>query len=482
MLRQFFDVQKIQSEIMYGCGQTVAWPRGCVTETLFESSGSFTAGAPALANLATIQVLYRRSTGRINLCPMSSPQLLPKPESTSFNWALAIPIGAILVSHYFVDIYSSLIPPLVGVVQNEFSMTPELAAILIGIGSLCSGLAQPVFAWVSDRLNTRWCGSIGLVLAALGITLIGFSPNLPSLFAIYAIGMLGVGMFHPIAASTIGKLAGDRRGMAISWFFVFGMAGFFTGSLTGPPLATGVSLQALSYLILPGLVMAVVLQLSIGKIEHKDPKAECKSVSMRDYDWISIGCLFLSSVFRYFVYTAIVYLLVRWMEQYVGGLNPEWSAEKIADASAPLAGRANAVMILGQGIGGLVAGALIVTGHEKWPLVLTPVLCGLSFIAIANLEPGVAGYTACFFAGIAAQSMTPVAISLAQRLMPYHTSLASGMILGGAWALACTGPRIAEWIIKNYSLEAALMFCFALSIASGLSASGIRKKSLLAET
>ena len=215
----------------------------------------------------------------------------------------------------------------------------------------------------------------GILLGGIGITLIGFAPGTTVVFLMYAVGMLGIGMFHPIAASTIGQLAGDRRGIAISWFFVFGMGGFFTGALLAPWLATGNgSLKHLAVMIIPGLLMAVVLQLWIGKINHKAVLHPTAAHSMRLYDWRSIWILYLSSVFRFVVNMAIVYLLVRWMEQSVAANQPEWSAKQIADFSAPLAGRANATMILGQGTGGLVAGALIARGREKWPLVLTPIL------------------------------------------------------------------------------------------------------------
>jgi len=394
-------------------------------------------------------------------------------------WLFAIPIGAILLGHYFVDTYSGIAPPLLGVIEQEYGMLPQYAAMLLGLGSICSGLAQPTFAWLSDRLDTRAFGGIGILLGTLGITLLGFSPNIPGVFVIYAIGMLGVGMFHPIAASTIGSLAGDKRGMVLSWFFVFGMGGFFTGSLIGPALATGSgSLRNLSYLLIPGLIMAVVLQLSIGKVQHKKRISSGHTHSIAEYDWWTITCLYLSAVFRFTVNMAIVYLLVRWMEHHVASLNPSWSAEDVADYSAPFVGRANATMIVGQGAGGLAAGALIVAGREKIPLIWAPIVFSPALIALAFLEPGFWGYTACFLTGVGFASMTPVAISVGQRLMPYHTSLASGIVLGGAWAIASTGPRFAEFLIQQFDLRTAFIMIGVVLALSGLSAVGLKQKSL----
>ena len=390
-----------------------------------------------------------------------------------------LPIGIIFVCHYLVDTYSATMQPLLGVVQTEYGMKPQWAAVLLGLGSIVSGLAQPAFAWASDRFNTRIFGALGILLGGIGITLIGFASSTPVVFLMYALGMLGVGMFHPIAASTIGQLAGDRRGLVISWFFVFGMGGFFTGSLLAPWLATGSgSLRHLSVMLIPGVIMAIVLQLCIGKINHKSVLLHTEAHSMRHYDWRSITILYLSSVFRFVVNMAIVYLLVRWMEQHVASMQPEWSAKKVADFSAPLAGRANATMILGQAIGGLTAGALILTGREKWPLVLTPILFAPALASIAFLQPGTLGYAACFFAGVGFAAMTPVAISVGQRLMPYHTSLGSGIMLGGAWAIASVGPRLAEFLIQQFNLQTALVTTAVLLACSGVSAIGLKQESL----
>jgi FSR family fosmidomycin resistance protein-like MFS transporter len=392
---------------------------------------------------------------------------------------LLVPIGVIYVCHCLVDTYSATLQPLLGVVQTEYGMKPQWAAVLLGLGSIVSGLAQPVFAWASDRLNTRIFGALGILLGGIGITLIGFAPSATMVFLMYAIGMLGIGMFHPIAASTIGQLAGDKRGLAISWFFVFGMGGFFTGSLLAPWLATGNgSLKHLAIMLIPGVLMAVVLQLCIGKINHKSVLTHTEAHSMRHYDWRSIWILYLSSVFRFVVNMAIVYLLIRWMEQYVATNEPEWSAKKVADFSAPMAGRANATMILGQAIGGLVAGALILTGKEKWPLVLTPILFAPALASIAFLPPGIVGYAACFFAGVGFAAMTPVAISVGQRLMPYHTSLGSGIMLGGAWAIASVGPRLAEFLIQQFNLQTAIVATAVLLACSGVSAIGLKQESL----
>lgn len=403
-------------------------------------------------------------------------QILPDSNTPTRAWLFSIPVIVILFSHYFVDVYSSIVPPLIGVVQTSYGMNAELAALLLGIGSIFSGLSQPVFAWLSDKTGSRIFGPLGIVMGAAGIAIIGYLPNTETLFLVFALTMIGVGMFHPIATARIGRLAGSQRGFAISLFFVFGMAGFFTGSLLGPRLTTGSgSLKSLAYLLTPGLVLAFLLQLNINRpLKGIAPPKETVSLLKADYDWPSIWMLYVSACFRFMVNMAMIYLIVRWVEQHYSLLQPEWDAKQVSDTAAPVAGQTHAVMFVGQGLGGLLAGALIKTGREKLPLILTPIFFGPFLCFLAFLQPGYAAYAACFIGGIGFAAMTPITISVGQQLMPHHTRLASGMMLGGAWAIASIGPRFSEFLIQTFGLQTAIITIGLMLIPAGISVLGLR--------
>lgn len=384
-------------------------------------------------------------------------------------WIYSSPVITILLCHYFVDIYSSLIPPLIGVVQTELSILPATAALLLGMGSICSGLAQPLFAWISDLTNSRIYGPLGILLASLFITFLGYSNSIAATFCCYAVGMIGIGMFHPIATAKIGEAAGNQRGFAISLFFVFGMSGFFTGSLIGPSLTTSFgSLTALRYLAVPGIVMAILLHWNINKPNDTEVAQPQTTASLADYDWWSIIPLYFSSVFRFMVNMAIVYLIVRWVEASVATNNPDFNAEEISHQAAPLAGQAHAIMFIGQGLSGLLAGALVKQGRESKPLLLMPILFAPFMMSLAFLQPSTLSLSICLFAGVGFAAMTPITISVGQRLMPGHLRLASGIMLGGAWALGSIGPWLAEWGIKIFGLPNAIIGTGVVLMLAGL--------------
>ena len=387
--------------------------------------------------------------------------------------------GIVLVSHTAVDVYSAIVPPIIGVLEVRCELNAWQTASLLGVGSVSSGLSQPIAAWLSDRFDTRVFGALGLVLAASCVCFIGAATNYGQLLALFIVGMIGVGIYHPVGASSIGQLADggvrSRRSIMLSVFFVAGMIGGTAGSIASPAI-TGADggFDALRWLMVPGLVIAIILQIAIWRVPHRHEHH--RSIVFEPMDlrhrWTMISILYVSSAMRFTVNIALFYLYVRWAQ----GLVIETDAalvdatqKQIAEAGAPISGRMIGATTVGMAVGGLTAGAVMKAGREKWPMVLVPILFAPIIIMLPHLNE--AGATLCAaLAGIGFASMIPVSLGLAQRLLPHRTSLASGLMLGGAWWLAVTGPFLSEWCMASIGLTIEQTF---IVIATLLAISGL---------
>lgn len=397
--------------------------------------------------------------------------------------AIAVPrdgvlvrVGAIVVSHTLVDIYSAFLPPLLAVMQVRCRLTDVETAWLLGIGSLTSGLSQPLAAWLSDRLNSRLCAALGLAMAAVCLSSIGMANSYWSLVTLYALGMIGSGIYHPIGAASMGQFAaqlpGSRRAMGISVFHAAGMIGGIAGSIIATRLTTHPEgFDALRWLMIPGLVVAVILHLLIRKSSHRSHahariRFDAAEIASR---WRIVFMLYISNALRFIVNVTLVYLFVRWTEAVIAAQHPAWTKDQIAPLAAPINGNLNAFLIVGMMIGGIGAGMVVKAGREKWPMVLVPIVFA-PCIALLPYGSVTMAYVLTMGAGLAFAAMVPVSISLAQRMLPHRTSLASGLMLGGAWALAFVGPRIAEWCMTTggLSLETTFLITAALLALSSV--------------
>jgi MFS family permease len=376
-------------------------------------------------------------------------------------------LGAVITCHSAVDVYAAIVPPLIGVLQIRCDLTRPQAAWLLGLGSLASGLCQPFAAWLSDRFDTRLFGPIGLAIAAICLSSIGLAHNFATLVPLYMIGALAIGVFHPIGASSAGHLAdhlpGGRRGLGVSLFYVAGMVGSVIGSLMASEVAVrgDAGFNMLMFAMIPGLMLAVVLRVAVGKIGHRHEHHRAMKLTAEDSAarWGAVAMLFAGNALRFIVNMALVYLLVRWAEAHVAAGDPLMGAEQIAERGGKIAATLNALLIVGMGVGGLAAGALIPRGREKWPLILAPIITA-PFIALLGQGSLGVNYLLAILAGVSFSGVIPVTISVAQRLLPHRTSLASGLMMGGAWGLAVVGPRLAEWCLTSVGLS--LAQCFAL--------------------
>ncbi len=383
--------------------------------------------------------------------------------------AAGVAFVAILAAHVVVDGLSALVPSSLGLLEARLHLTARQTAWLLGVGPLCSGLAQPICALVSDRLATRQWGVWGVTLGVLGIGSLGFANSFWSLVVVYAVGVIGIGMFHPIGAATIGHLWQTRRTSAVSVFFVAGMLGGVLGALVWPRVLTlSVGFQILPLLVAPMLVLAVFLQRSFAHLEPlHGHETESSTAELPRVSWACVGVLYVAAVLRFCVNMALTYLFVRWVQLHVAAQHADWGIEAVARAAAPRVGNLNAAMLIGMAIGGTSAGVLIRPGKEKWPMVLVP----LVFAPVIGLFPFLpleAGYLLAIAAGIGFAAMIPVTIALAQQLMPRQTNLASSLMMGGAWAVAMLGPMGAEFGVSRYGLQTTFLATAATLAVAGL--------------
>ena len=180
-----------------------------------------------------------------------------------------------------------------------------------------------------------------------------------------------------------------------------------------------------------------------------------------------MAVLYAAAAVRFSVNMALLYLYVRWAEKCVLTEHQDWSQEHVATAAAPLVGNFNAATLIGMALGGVLAGVLIRPGKEKWPMVLVPI----GFAPIIGLFPYAPleiSYLLAVAAGIGFASMIPVSIAFAQHLMPRHTNLASGLMMGGAWSVAVVGPRCAEIGVAQLGLPTTFVLTAIALALSGI--------------
>ncbi|MCW5769101.1 MAG: MFS transporter [Phycisphaeraceae bacterium] len=402
--------------------------------------------------------------------------------ATPATTRVSLRLGAVIVCHAIVDLFSFLFVPLITVIEGHLRMTHEQGAMVIALGSICSGLIQPTTAWICDRFNTRLPGVLGLLCAGFAALLVGHVQTFEQLLLLQVIAASGVGAFHPVAAAATGRLGGSRRSLALSGFYMAGMLGGMSGNVMFPVWVqsvgqgdSGVGLRSLAWAMIAAVVFTVVLQMAIGRLDHRNPRAHGETPPPRiPHRWRSVWLLYAGNAIRFTVNASMMLLVARWTEM------EAMTRANVLDLSDALRGQASirngplqASMQLGAGAAAMLAGAFIAHRHERLSLLICPVLGAISIAAFPfTLGLGsenaalIAAGIVCVIVGVGTGALVPMTIGMAQRLLPDHTSLASGLMLGGAWTLAAVGPPLTQAAVTRFGFLDACLIVAALTAAS----------------
>jgi MFS transporter, FSR family, fosmidomycin resistance protein len=395
--------------------------------------------------------------------------------------------GVLTLSHLVVDLYPMFIVSLVAVLQYRLTLTETQAASLIAINGVVSGLSQPLFAWIGDRFNTRMFGALGLAVGAMALSSIGFAQSYTQLVILQTIGMGGIGVFHPISSALAGRLGHDAfhnegskrsaRSVGLAVFFAAGVAG---GGFLGPLLATRINAQTLfsvdglhllSFMMIPGIVMAIILWMVTKSVPHRtnemsyDADSALDAIASETVRWFAVALLFCSNTLRFTVNMGLYYLYKRWAEGQIPA-----SVDDAANAVSKLHANTIAASALGMGISALIVSRLVSHGGERRAMVLTALLSA----PIVMLMPILGSTGMILAAGLVAFgyfSIIPTSLSLAQRLLPHATGATGGILMGCGWAISGAGPLLAAWVVNRFDLTTAfIVFGLILALAGVVSA------------
>lgn len=426
----------------------------------------------------------------------TTPAHTPAPAATAAvgtpdTPALSMPrtrAGVAIGTHTIVDFFSFIIVPLMPLLGTRLDLTSGQIAVALAVGSVCSGVIQPIVAWLSDRWDTRVLGTLGFLVAVLAIGMIGHAQTYTHLLLIQALGTAGIGAFHPPAAAAVGQLAGQRRSLAVAVFFMAGMAGGMAGNAFTPLYVEQFGLRAITWFIPFGLLSVVILALAIHRVPHRALNARemhnAQSPRDRRRRWNAVGLLFACNALRFTTNMALIYLYIEWITAFAASRAGQATIDETIGLRASLLnGPLQASMQLGMGGGGILLGWWLARRYEKPYLIAVPFI-GAAIVAVfPHLDLLVetpfawailpAAFALAVAGGVGFGGLIPVSIALAQRLLPHRTSLASGLMLGGAWSLAFIGPILAERIHSTFGFVPAFTAVAGLLTLAGVLAIAI---------
>ena len=364
------------------------------------------------------------------------------------------------LGHFCVDWAQGAIPALLPYFVQNYGLSYREAASLVFANVLLSSVLQPVFGYYSDKISLPWLIPLGPLFCGLSITLIGFASSYWTIFFAAMVCGLGSALFHPEAALLVGRIAGNRKGQALSTFSVGGNGGFAVGPLVAGFCAYTLGIGSLLVFGIVNACAAFLIARHLPQALESAARAARKAArgnTGRKNDWPSFGRLSVVILARSLGFTlSNTFIPLFWVS--VLAASPGQGTTALS-----------ALFLMGAVItyiGGLIADR---TGF-------IPVL-RVSFLVMI---PAMAFFVNSTNIWLASLLLVPVAVSiflpyspivvLGQAYLGKNAGFASGVTLGLSTTIGGILAPVVGWAADQWGLVAALQVLWIAGVMGSVAA------------
>jgi FSR family fosmidomycin resistance protein-like MFS transporter len=351
-------------------------------------------------------------------------------------------LGILTVGHFTIDSYSSFFSPLLPLLVAKLHLSLTLVGTLVALASVSSSFGQPLFGWLSDRVQRPWFAAFGPLTAAVFLSGIGLAPSYGWLVALLMLGGVGVAAFHPQAAALSSEVS-PRRGMAMAFFVTGGTLGFSLGPLFAVTVVDRFGLERTWLAAFPGLVVSGLLLAWFSRVRPHLRHAGARPglADLRPF-LKPLSLLYLAVVCRSAVsYGFMTFLPIHLHARGYGLAASGWIVT---------------LYLLCGALGGFLGGWLA----DRWggrTVVVASFFGGAPLYLGFLLLPNAVGLASLVLGSFVLQTSLPVNVVMGQELSPRHASTISSLLMGAAWGMGALiiGPVGA--LADAHGLHAALL-------------------------
>jgi FSR family fosmidomycin resistance protein-like MFS transporter len=363
--------------------------------------------------------------------------------------------------HICTDISQGALPAMLPFLILYYDFSYAAAAALVLASSIISSVIQPLFGWLGDRFDRPWFMSVGILMAACGIALIGFVDNYWLMFIAASVCGVGVALFHPEGGKLANVVAGSEKGTGIANFSVGGNIGFALGPVLATFALSTFGMHGTALFLIPAALMALLLlsqtkaYTAFGK-QEVERRAAVGQDKTRD-DWSGFTKLTCVNFLRSIVGTGLmVFVPLYWVA--VLGQPRELAALMLTVYSA-----AGAVATF---FGGRIADRI---GFRRIIVASFCVVAPLLIIFVLTTNLVVATVLIVLIALSLSIAYSPI-VALGQSYLPNRLGLASGISLGVVVSVGGMTSPLIGMVGDHFGLRVSMfVICAVALVAAALS-------------
>jgi FSR family fosmidomycin resistance protein-like MFS transporter len=362
-------------------------------------------------------------------------------------------MAVLSAGHLFTDVNQGAVAALLPFLVSERGLSLAAAGALILASTISSSVVQPLFGIFSDNRPIPALMPLGVLLAGVGMALVGVAPSYPAIFLCVVVSGIGVAAFHPEAARFANYVSGSRRARGMSFFSVGGNVGVALGPIFATPLVLVFGLPGTLFLALPAAVMATVLFYEMPRMlsfKPEEVEREGEEPVAAPEHWGPFVRMIGVVAVRSFVYFGLVAFVASYYE-------------RVLDVSPALGNAALTVMLASGAVGTLVMGPLAdrfgrraLVGASM--LLLPPLIYGFT------LSGPFVGMVLLALVGAATVGTFGITVVMGQEYLPGRIGLAAGITMGFSIGLGGVGAPLLGFLADRAGLSVTMLIIAALPV------------------
>jgi FSR family fosmidomycin resistance protein-like MFS transporter len=289
---------------------------------------------------------------------------------------------------------------------------------------MTSSSIQPLFGYLSDKMEMRWVLPVSIILTCVGFSFLGLAPSFVVLLILVIINGLGIAVFHPEGTKVMHYFTGSRMATGMSFFQVGGNLGMALGPLF---ITYAIALAGLSgtlfYLLLGVPMLSILLVFSkeltfpvgSGKSDL-GKKMEGSAPEFENKGWGAMSLLVFAVSMRSWAHMGLITFVPFYYIHFLNG-------------DAITAGRLVFVFLMGGAVGTLIGAAIAdKIGHKHYFCLSMILSVPLLFLFLQ--VGGIWVFIILFLVGFLLISSFSVTIVMGQMILKNRLGMASGLTMG----------------------------------------------------
>ena len=335
-----------------------------------------------------------------------------KPESCKFQTANVLSTS---VAHFFHDIYTSFLAPLLPLLIDKLGINLFQAGTL-SVFQRIPTVFNPLIGILAERVHSRYFIILTPAITGIFMSMIGIAPTYVFLVLIMLFSGLSSAFFHVPGPVMIKKVSCDRPGLGMSLFMVGGELARTAGPLT---ILGAVSLWGLegTWKLAPmGIIASIVLFYRLKDIEIRQDfsKEKIKPDYLRVFR--SFIPMFTSVTGFTFFFGAIKSSLTLYLPTFL-----KFEGHSLWFAGASLA------ILQGAGVAGtMLAGPVADKIGNRALLRIVSILTPFLMLLFTRIDPYF-GIPVLIILGVVLFAPSPVILSLVNNSKTKHLTFINGL-------------------------------------------------------